>query len=466
MKVNLIKGDKVSDKTDYRDSLPVNMYAVERPMYGAAGYMLCYPGLTSIATGEGVDRGGFYNDRQEALFRVSGANLVKVNTNGTVDVLGGVSGSSQASMAYSFNTQAVVADGKFYLYGGSSGFRQVTDADVGSPLDIVWVDGYYFMTDGEYLFHTDITNEETIDALQFGTAEFMPDGSLGLGKTQDNKVIVFGRYSTEYFINAATDDFAFQRVATRAQKVGIVATHAKCESGGAWYIAGGRREEPVGIHRLGLGSTEKISTREIDKVLAQYTEPELADIRLESVTLDGTTIIIVHLPEETLCFNETTAKKIGPDSSWSILKTDVKGDDTYRAINGVFDAKRGQWVYGDKRDGTIGRLDNEVFTHYDEMVEWIIYTPFILLETTSIDEIEIETIPGNTVDLDATVAVSMTYNGLTYGTEWFQMYGLPLDYSQRFILRRLGYVRDWVGFKLRGATRSRMAFHSLDVRNA
>ncbi len=42
--------------------------------------------------------------------------------------------------------------------------------------------------------------------------------------------------------------------------------------------------------------------------------------------------------------------------------------------------------------------------------------------------------------------------------EWFALYGSPLDYGQRFILNRLGYVRDWVGFKFRGATKSRMAF--------
>lgn len=30
--LTFIKGDKVSSKTDYRDALPVNMYAVRRPI--------------------------------------------------------------------------------------------------------------------------------------------------------------------------------------------------------------------------------------------------------------------------------------------------------------------------------------------------------------------------------------------------------------------------------------------------
>jgi hypothetical protein len=44
LKVNLVKGDRVTDKTDYRDNLPVNMYAVARDILGAPGYMLQYPG--------------------------------------------------------------------------------------------------------------------------------------------------------------------------------------------------------------------------------------------------------------------------------------------------------------------------------------------------------------------------------------------------------------------------------------
>jgi hypothetical protein len=55
-KLTLIKGDKVDSNTDYRDALPVNMYAVEKNILGASGYMLDYHGLTQVATGSGIDR--------------------------------------------------------------------------------------------------------------------------------------------------------------------------------------------------------------------------------------------------------------------------------------------------------------------------------------------------------------------------------------------------------------------------
>jgi hypothetical protein len=459
--VTLIKGDKADIDTDYRDALPVNMYAVKRDILGAAGYMLVFPGLVKTATGVGIDRGAMYNERFEEHFRVSGEALITVNTDDTVTNLGSIPGIDQAAMAYSFNTQAVVASGRMFLYDEST-LSEVTDTDLGDPIDIVWVDGYYFLTDGEYLYHTDITDETSIDPLKFATAEFMPDPSLGLAKTQDNKVLVFGRYTLEYFVNAATENFAFERVETRAQKIGIVATHAKCESDGSWYITGGRKGESLGVHVIGVGSSQKVSSREVDKLLSAYTEPELSDMRMESREEDGTYFVYVHLPNETLCFNATIAKIQGLGAAWSILKTGAQ-DIAYRGINGVFDAKRGVWIYGDKINSNIGILDNTVCTQYGEIAEWLLYTPFLKLESQTVDEIEIETLPGNVVDDDATVAFSMTYDGLTYGSEWWTLYGAASDYGQRFFIRRLGDVPDWVGFKFRGATKSRMSFALLQV---
>jgi len=456
--ITLIKGEKIGIETDYRDAMPVNMYAVEKDILGAKGYMIGYPGLTKLADGKGMDRGGNYNERFKTHFRVSGNKFISVAVDGTVTELGTVPGTSQARLIdlYSFNTQGIIADGRFFLYSPGT-FRQVVDPDIGSPIDGVWVDQYYFMTDGEYLFHTSLLGETIINPLMFATAEFMPDPSLGLAKTQDNKVMVFGRYSIEYFVNASTANFAFQRVATRGQKIGIVATHAKCESGGNFYITGGYRDGAVAVYNIGIGSAIKVSTREIDKILAKYSELELADMRMESRTENNVTFILIHLPEETLCFNESIATKFGKEIAWCLLKTGT-GDTIYRGINGILDARSGKWVYGDRLGSKIGILDNDVSTQYDTIAEWLLYTPLVNLEGASIDELKIETIPGHTTTLDATVALSITYNGVTYGGEHWMQYGAPLEYGQNFILRRLGICNNWMGFRFRGVSKSRMAF--------
>lgn len=465
MRIPIIAGDKISSerKTDYRDALPVNMFAVPRQILGAPGYMLCYSGLTSLGTGSGVDRGAQYNTRQSNQFRVSGTKLISVAADGTVAELGTISGAGQAAMTYSFNNQVIVADGKAFLYNPTDGFQEITDPDLGDPIDCVWVDGYIMFTDGENIYHSDITDETSIDPLKFDTSEFSPDPTLGLSLNDDNKVMVWNRYTLEYFQNVAKANFAFSRLPTRAQKIGIVATHAKCESGGKWYITGGRVDDSVSVHSVTLGRSEKISSREVDKVLKQYTEPQLSDMRMEARTEDNVTFILVHLPNETLYFNETAAKQFGIERAWSLLRTGVGGA-TYRGINGVFDARTARWTYGDKLNTNIGTLDDSVFTQYGALQEWELYTPLIDLETFSIDEIDLETIPGQNALADASVFVSLTYDGVHYGMEWIQLYSEPLNTRQRFIIRRLGYVSDWVGFKFRGATTARMAFANMELK--
>lgn len=462
--INLIKGDKIGIETDYRDALPVNMYAVKKDILGAKGYMIGYPGLTKLADGYGADRGGTYNERFKNHYRVSGNKLISVSSDGVVSELGDIPGAKQARLSdlYSFNTQGIIADGRFFLYSPGV-FQEVTDTDLGSPIDGVWVDQYYFMTDGEYLFHTELADETSVDPLMYATAEFMPDPSLGLAKTPDNKVLVFGRYSLEYFVNVATSNFAFSRIATRAQKIGIVATHAKCELGGGnFFITGGYRDGAVAVYAIGIGTATKVSTREIDKIISKYSEPELSDMRMECRIENDVTFVLVHLPEETLCFNVSVAAEFGKEIAWNVLKTGT-GDTIYRAINGVLDARSSKWVYGDKLGTKIGILDNIVSTQYDEISEWLLFTPFINLETLSVDEISIETIPGHTTTFDAKVAFSITSNGVSYGSEHWMQYGEPNDYGQRFIQRRIGYCNDWIGFKFRGVSKSRMAFALMEL---
>lgn len=461
--VTLLKGDTHGIETDYRDLLPVNMYPVIKQILGANGYMLAYPGLSPFGAGFGLDRGGFYNERQKNHYRVSGTKFISVSTSGVVSEIGTVSGTDQAAMPYSFNTQAIIANGNMFLYSPSSGFNQVTDPDLGNPIDGVWINGVYFLTDGESIYHTDVSDESAIDPLKFATAEFMPDPSNGVSKTQDNKAIVWGRYSIEYFIDIrATDptaDFGFQRVETRAQKIGIVATHAKAEVGNLWYIVGGRRDESVSVHAVSLGSAQKVATREIDKILEKYTEPELANIRVESRIEKDSTFVIISLPNETVCY-------IPQVKAWIILKTGT-GSNKYRAVNGVFDARISKWIYGDRTDSNIGTLDNTRFTQYNtDPQEWELYSPLLKLDKQSIDKIEIETIPGFNDEGDARVFFSTTYNGVTYGKEYRTSYGTPQDYGKRFLIRQLGYVPDFVGLKYRGATRSRMAFGLMRVTHA
>jgi len=455
---NLIKGDKTGPETDYRDALPINMSAVDRPMFGAAGYMLQQPGLTQYGLGFGIDRRGIWNEKHNEHYRVSGNKFVKVDSGGSATELGAIPGLDTASLPYSFNTQGIVANGQFWLYDDTNGFIEVTDPDLGNPVDAVWINGKYVFTDLGFLYHTEISDETAINPLAFATSEFSPDPTFAVAKTTDNKLIAFNRYSTEFFEDIATELFAFTRIKNLAIKIGVVGTHCKAEIADNWYIMGSRKDESVSVHVLTGASAKNIGTREIDKTIAKYTEDQLKVSVLESRVVDNIPYLIIHLPGEVLLYNFKIAAVAGTAQAWSILTTDVGKGTPWRGKFGIFEPRLGKWVYGDKRSGLLGILDNDASTQYGELSEWELNTPYMYFDSVSIDELEIETIPGHTVFDDATVFVSLTYDGVTHGFEYVQAYGDPSAFTTRFILYQLGHVDQWVSIKLRGASRSRMAF--------
>jgi hypothetical protein len=457
-----MKGDKVDSNVDYRDALPVNMTAIPHPIKGAPGYMYQWYGLTSYATGEGKDRGARWVSRTgfDGHYRVSGESLIK-ESGGVVTVLGTIPGRDQVRIAYSFNNIAVVANEKLFYYNPADGLREITDPDVGAPIDIVWADGVFILTDGEDVYHSTVADEEVFDPLDFGNAQFRPDPSLGLGINEDNELVIFGQKTTEYFVNAGGDDFLYQRINLKALKIGISGVHCKIEMHSKWYGVCRREETGPNISVMQGGGVEQISSREIDKILASYTD--LSFVTMDAFERDAVKYVLIHLPHHALLYNENIGQSMGKTVAWSILKSDVLGDNVYRAKNFVLSGDSNKWLCGDKLNSNIGYLDESKATHYGEIAEWLLYTPMVRLESLSVDSMEIETIPGFAPDSDATVFISQTENGYIYSSEWVQLYGDNLDYFQRFVVRRLGYVRDYIGWKLRGASRSRMSFALMNV---
>ena len=458
MNVPIIAGDAVNQFTDYEDAVPVNMIAVIRNITGASGYLYSHDGLEQIRTGDGIDRGALYNERMGRSFRVSGQSLIEITATG-VNIIGSIQGNDLGSMTYSFNSLLVVAAQKAYRYDGTA-LIQITDPDVGKPIDGTWIDGYYCFTDGEYIYHTDLADETSIDPLKYATSEISPDPTKALGRTQDNLLVVFNRYTTEYFINQGNEQFAFTRINQKAVNAGIVATHAWCEMSGNLYILGGRKEERVSFHILGSGQTTNLSTRYVDNVLSSYSELELSSAKLEARIFERDKLVYVRLPNETLVFNQSIAEAFGISSAWSVLESN---GGPWRAINGIFDPFLNQWVYGDRLDSRIGALTKLTASQYGDAVMSEFYTPLVPLESASIDELELNTVSGF-VSENVNLFVSTTRDGAIHSLEWTKPVSVVQDYSYRYIVRRLGYVRKNIGFKFRALHKDKLNVSGLVIR--
>ena len=460
--IPLMKGDKISDDVDYRDALPVNMVVVQKPIRGAAGYLISHPGLTEFAQGLGGDRGGYWNERLNALFRVSGQNLIKVNDNGTIDDFGFIAGGQRASMTHSFNTQSIVADKRWWLYDGSNLTEQLSP-NLGEPIDHTWIDGYYVFTDGEYLYHTNILDETVIDPLRFATAEYSPDPTLAVDKTSDNLVIAFNRFTTEWFQNTGGDNFAFSRISQKTVKCGIVATHCETELEGDFYVIGGGREESVSVHMIAGGDYATIASREVDIIIGSYTEDQLQTAVLETRSKNGQRYILVRLPNHTLLYDKAVSEVLGKDYAWTIVKSAVQSGGAWRGINGVYKPNVG-WIYGDLSSPVIGKLDDSVATQYGDQVESIMWSPLVTIPQMSIYELELDIAPGHQINTgNVTTFISMTYDGVTWGKEASVKYGTRHEYDNQFIAYRLGYVDNFFGIKFRTVSPERVAFSRMTI---
>lgn len=461
--VPLIKGDRHS-KLDYRDNLPVNMTAVIRDIKGDQGYLLTHDGLSSFSDVNGTARGGTYNERFNSHFRVSGGLFEEIGTDGSVTVLGDIAGTEVCQFANSFNTQAILSNGKMWLYDDST-LTQILDPDLGVPIDISWFRGIYVLTDGESLFQTDINDEYSISPLKFTSSEFAADPIKGVARNDQNQILAFNRYSIEYFVfnpNADVNTTVLQNIPGKAIKMGIVGTNCKVEMNGVFFILGGRKEESPSVHALSGGQSVPVATREIDKLIAKYSEAELAEVYMEARVKDGDQFLIIHLPCETLIYNHTIGKSMGNKFAWSYVKTGVNTDSVWRAKYGLFDPRISKWIYGDLLENKLGYLDEEIASQYDNEVETICYSPILPIETASINKFEIDTIAGFQDDPQS-ASFSMSYDGTTYGKEFYNSISVSGNYHKRYIARRLGYIRDSFSMKFRVVSSGKVAFSGLKV---
>jgi len=453
MKLPLIKGTRIDSDAEWRDVLPRNMVGFYQSVGSWTGYLRTVDGLKSFATGFGIDRGGIWSDRFKEHYRLSGTTFMLLDEFGAVtDISGGVSvpGSNPARMDNSFNSIAFVANGEYYRYDGTT-FAQVTRPVGAKPfIDMCWIDGYYIFTDGENLWNTTLADESVFNANERAGSDFAPDEMVGVDKTTDNKLIVFNRYTTERFYNNAGPLFPFARIPSAAIPIGIVGTEAKADIGdGQWVVFGGSKEYSPSFYLM-TNSYQSISTKEIDSIIDTYSDFELAGMEIEYRDTRDQGLVICHLPRDVIVYDVTLSRQL-QEHIWYTWDSNA---DAYRAIHGVYDPRNidgsaSGWIYGDKQDATIGRLDQTACTQYGAAVEWQCETPLVRVGGT-VKVAELVTAPGHSTVADDVVYFSTTKDGALYGPSVLLPRGDQGDYQHRTILRRLGDYPRWMGIRLRG----------------
>ncbi len=460
MQIPILSGIFTDNGPDLRTSYPVNMVPVPKNSGISSGFLRPGDGIVANGSGPGVDRGGI--NWNGICYRVMGTKLVTVASNGAVTVLGDVGGpvNTLVTMDYSFDRLAIASGGRLYYWNGA--LVQVTDPDLGIVLDVVWVDGYFMTTDGTSLVVTELSDPTQVNPLKYGSSEVDPDPVVALLKLR-NEVYALNRNTIEVFDNVGGDFFPFQRIDGAQVQKGVIGTFGCCVfMEQVAFLGSGRNEQP-GIYLGANATATKISTQEIDDILMNYTEVQLATVKLEARNDKAHQHLYVHLPDRTLVYDGAASQEL-QEFVWFTLTTTTVGFAQYRARNLVWAYDK--WLVGDPQSSNIGYLVDNIGTHWNQKVRWEFGTLIVYNEGNGalFHELELVALTGRVaLGVDPQISTSYSLDGISWSQDRSIAAGTIGNTKKRLAWFQQGSMRNWRIQRFRGDSDSHISFARLEA---
>ena len=459
--IPILSGIYTDNGPDFRTSYPVNMIPVPKSNGISEGFLRPADGLVSNGTGPGIDRGGI--NWNGICYRVMGSKLVTVSSTGVITVLGDVGDNGLlVTMDYSFDRLAIASNEDLFYYSSSLGLIQVTDPDLGVVLDVVWVDGYFMTTDGEFLIVTELSDPTQVNPLKYGSSEIDPDPVVALLKLR-NEIYALNRNTIEVYDNIGGDLFPFQRIEGAQIEKGVVGTHACCVYLESIAFVGSGFNEAPGVYLGGNAKASKISTQEIDQILLEFTEAQLSTIKIEARNDKAHEHLYIHLPDRTVVFDASATQDLG-QPVWFVLTSSLVGLSKYRAQNLVWCYDK--WLVGDPTTTNVGYMVRNISSHYGQKVRWEFGTTIVYNEGRGaiIQNLELVGLTGSAAyGIEPTINTSYSTDGQTYSQQKFINAGLTGQRAKRLVWFQQGWMRNWRIQRFQGTSDAHMSFARLEA---
>lgn len=463
-----------SSGADFRTSYPVNLIPVPKENGISRGYLRPAEGIveTAIILEDEFEkifprpiptkpiRGSYYWNG--SAFFVSGRNLYKQNSDGTYLVLTGLEDNDKpVSFAHSFDRLCIASGGNLYYLSGD-GLAQVTDEDIGTVNHVVYVDGYFLVTDGEFIVATELNSPTSVNPFSYGSSEIDPDPIMQL-LVNRNELHAINRYTIEVFANTGGTPFPFARIGGAHIQKGSIGQHTACVFMDAIAFLGSGHGEPPAVYIGENAQTLKISTREIDQILKGYTEEELAGAFVESRVTDGHKFLYIHLKDQTLVY-DGAATLVLNEPVWFRLMSTKNDLGIYRARHFVWDGQ--DWICGDPTSARVCKLVTNHGLHYDEAVRTEFGTMITWSETGGaiIHNLELIALTGNVeVGKDPLISASYTGDGETWSQDRPIKVGTTGNRMKRLVWFTQGMIYNWRAYRFRSTSDAHVSFARLEM---
>jgi hypothetical protein len=460
--IPILSGVFTDNSPDVRTSYPVNLMPVPKTSGVSQEYLRPADGLVAQGTGPGIDRGGI--NWNGVCYRVMGSKLVTISNAGVVTVLGDVGNNGlQVTLDYSFELLGIASNGNLFFWDPAAGtLTQNTDPNLLTPvLDVVWVDGYWMLTDGEFLQNTEIVNPLVVN-VNTTRPNADPDPTVALLKLR-NEIYALNRHTIEVYDNVGGDLFPFQRIEGAQIEKGTIGTHTCCLYADMIAFMGGGMNEAPGIYLGANAQTQKISTQEVDQILLQFTEAQLALCKLEARNDRTHEHLYVHLPDRTLVYDIAASKAVQAQV-WFTLTTTVAGFQRYKAQNWVWCYDR--WLVADPTSTTFGSAVTNISTHWGETVRWEFGTLMLYNEASGavIHELELVALTGSVaLSSNPQIATSYSLDGQSWSQDRWITVGTTGNTHKRLVWWRQGFMRRFRVQRFRGTSQAHISMLRLEA---
>ena len=379
---------------------------------------------------------------------------------------------NKADSGSSGNGQIVGGSSPWTAYHSQEGSIKspATDFDLTGVIDIDRHEGRYVWINKNRLGCTAISKGKTGDPdtvpeerpdylAPFYAVESDPDENKAVKSWQGKYIAVFGRNTTQWFGLTGNEEQIYLPQKSMQTAAGIVGTHAICRYKDAFAAVGSTKGGTLQVMIITPGTFKKISTSSVDIIVNKYKESELQDLLLETFLFNNHEFVIMHLPNETLVWD-------GSQAVWFELKSGTEGSNPYVGRHVIYNQEEGLTI-GDKSSGRVGKIDDNVSSQYGELVEFLLYTPFVRVNTdrgvVPLFDLKFDSIFGHVNEFQS-IFISFTTDGLMYGNEYRLRYNDPRTYNSRPMIGNLGSVADSVGFKLRVQSKEPVNLSGFSVR--
>jgi hypothetical protein len=481
MQINIAQGIYTASSPDLLAALPTNMRLVPQPnevsqnvgnLRPTDGVRTLGPGFDQISRGAirptGYTEDGVIRAVGSRLFRYDGNQVIPLKDSSDQNIVIEQDlddPERPARMDYGFDNISIASNNKLFLYnyrGGQVGttgqvFVEVTDPDLGIVKDAIFIDGYYMTTDGEFLVVSDIDDPTSFSPFKYGSSEIDPDEIVALLKIR-NEVYAVNKNTIEVFQNIGGTGFPFRRVEGAQIMRGAVGRDACCVYMDSIAFLGNYRNEQPAIY-IGInGTSNKISTQSIDKMLLTYTADQLSKVRFEVKKGNSLNELLVHLPDKTLVFDASVGAQVG-GYVWHTLSSAEAGVGKYDYRDLWYEGNK--WVVCDHLTGAACELDDTISTQGTKIIPWEFSTGFIYNGGNGaiVNELELVAITGrngqqSVNDDDPTISTSYSVDGLVWSQSRRVSTGKPGDRGKRLVWRQQGMLRNFRIQRFQGDSRA------------